>query len=173
MMLKTQFSPKVDLSGFGNELFNYGSEVHWASKETYHSFWTTLSKILNCIKINHLCTSAPIFYRAKKRFLNDHIPTTEDYIHVIQVANVWKEKRKEKKNKKVARKSSGFAQVCIDCLPPNIASYKIPAPPPTPPPRTPMILVPINESCFWYKVNPFLSRNTEKRLTLYFTNNGM
>ena len=23
MMLKTQFSPKVDLSGFGNKLFNY------------------------------------------------------------------------------------------------------------------------------------------------------
>ena len=28
MMLKTQFSSKVDLSGFGNELFNFTCEVN-------------------------------------------------------------------------------------------------------------------------------------------------
>ena len=30
MMLKTQFSSKVDLSGFGTELFNYGCELNSA-----------------------------------------------------------------------------------------------------------------------------------------------
>ena len=133
-------------------------------KKLIASFWTTLSKILNCIKINHLCTSAPIFLLCQKKFLNDHIPTTEDYIRVIQVANVWKEKRKKKK-KKVAQKSSGFARILI--------VFARLSPVAKSPPRTPMILVPINESCFWNKVNPFSSRNTEKRLTLYFTNNEM
>ena len=43
MMLKTQFSSKVDLSGFGNELFNYLTNL----KHTIVIMWMMTNSLFN------------------------------------------------------------------------------------------------------------------------------
>ena len=60
-----------------------------------------------------------LFLLCQKKFLYDHIPTTEDYICVIHEASVWK----AKKRKEACPKIKWFCPNITCVLPPTPASY--------------------------------------------------
>ena len=91
----------------------------------------------------------------KKKFLYDHIPTTENYIHVIHILSVLGKKKWKYK----ARKSGG-SLLEYSLFLPDYRQFKNPgegsSSPPPPPHHHPPPRLPISRRVTWYSMLIFI-----------------